>query len=846
MNIPETKMTIPKVPPIEQINFDIDACMETAGQFNEDNEVNGIEFAEVKVEPSLDVFNEAVDCDMSEFVATYDIKTEEPFELNDIDPGTALENNSFFDSQSTAVVANGPVDKQIDMEADLNELLTELPIDIKSISFETEMPKAPTDKETIAKLTYCDICNKQYANLSKCARHMLLVHGIEQADIPRPHKCICGKSYGRSNHLWRHFEKHHSNVPDWSRLVEKPLKIKSKSKEKAVLKASTDKETMAKLSFCHICDTAYANPTVCATHMLQVHNIKQPDIPRPHKCLQCAKSYGRSSHLWRHYEKHHGSIPDRKMKKMMAVMRKRQIDVKVVEESNEIDSIPASESVLAADPTPATDPVPDADSIPASDSAVVETDSDVAPDTSQDPEDEEYEEDEGEEEEKEIPDVAPDKATMAQLSYCHICDRKYANQSACATHMLDLHQIKLPDIPRPHQCLLCDKSYVKPNHLGRHYARAHNESDKNVKIKIKTDRTLGSTTMEIVKNDVEPTCDPIAHTENVKPEIANDAEAPKPAPTWCEICERHYTTRSSLITHMWGVHKIKITPPRPHRCVISTCKKSYKTRVALMNHYRSVHGGNPERKVCASKGRSLDTKKLPEIGTETESGTRDVKHEISEEMMASKARSVCLLCDKRYANHAGCAAHMLQVHKIIMPDVDRPFSCHICKKSYVKNGHLARHLKLGHNIGVQRMGKDASGFECYLCHEIFTHHFMLKRHTAKAHLPVEKSSICPTCGILTERLGRHIYSVHTTKEVQCHICQRVYQHPARLTNHMRTHTLPAQCDLCPKRFPTNGQMQQHRRYHTQEKPFACKHCGARFVERSTCTQHERIHTGEKP
>lgn len=231
----------------------------------------------------------------------------------------------------------------------------------------------------------------------------------------------------------------------------------------------------------------------------------------------------------------------------------------------------------------------------------------------------------------------------------------------------------------------------------------------------------------------------------------------------------------------------------------------------------------------------------------TESDNENVKTEMPEEVVESKARSACLLCDKRYANHWACAAHMLQVHKIVMPDVERPFECHKCQKSYVKRGHLARHIKSGHGIGLKRKGKQAITFECYVCHESFTVREMLKKHMNKIHLPAESSSICPTCGISTQQLGRHIRRAHQpVKEARCDICQRVYSHPSRLRNHMRTHTLPAQCDLCPKRFPTNGAMRQHRRYHTLEKPFACKHCGARFIERSTCTQHERIHTGEKP
>lgn len=561
-----------------------------------------------------------------------------------------------------------------------------------------------------------------------------------------------------------------------------------------------DKTTIAKLSFCHICHIQYANPSVCATHMLKIHKIQQSDIPRPHKCLLCEKSYGRKSHLWRHYEKRHDGAPDPKLKKMIATMKKQKVTIEIVRERNENLPETVRDSVQADGPQ--LDAAPEAISEQATELEPVE--------------------------------VAPDRNAIAQLSYCHICDRKYANQGSCAAHMLEVHKIKLPSIQRSHKCLLCIKSYTRSNHLARHYASAHGDTDRNMTVKIKTDQTLGNTSMEIIQQDVETHCEPITALESVKLTNAAVAEAAKPS-LYCEICDRNYSKRANLIIHMWGVHKIKITSSqaRSHKCVIKTCRKSYKSRKSLLHHYRKDHGGNAERM-------------WKRTSAENESGSNEVKVEILEDIVASKARSICVICDKRYANHWACAVHMMRVHKIKMPESERPYSCDECHRSYVTRGHLARHLKATHGLNVKRTSNEANGFECYMCHEEFKLSELLKKHTSKLHLPAERSSICPTCGLSTPRLGRHIVLAHSVKESQCQICLRVYSHPSRLSSHMKTHTLPAQCDLCPKRFASNGAMRQHRRYHTMEKPYACKYCDHRFIERSTCTQHERTHTGEKP
>lgn len=816
-----------EVPPIEQVNVDTDNRLDAEGQIIVSGGANTIEFAEVKIEPALDVFDEAADCGMSDFVATCDIKVEEPLELADTIDGTFDDDpDSEAESNEAPTATPELVEESTISAADPNGLLVEMPGNVESDRMED------ASERLTAKSSFCDICKVQYSHRSAYALHMIQMHGIQAVGISRPHKCkLCEKSYGKSSHLWRHVQTRHNSVSDWSRLVGRRIKIKPVSAAPRERRVLNDKTSVAALNFCHICDIYYANPTVCATHMVQVHGVAPsdvPDIPRPHKCLLCDKSYGRSSHLWRHYEAQHGGAPTRNMKKMMAVMRQRKMDVEIVKGSDDIDPGTANDSVHVAaelDMIPENVTNQDAGRL-----GEVNPGPSLERGAGEGPE--ETEAIAEEQEDENLLEEMPDKATMTQLSYCHICRRKYTSQLQCSTHMLEVHDIKLPDIPRPHKCLLCDKSYVKTTSLSMHYARVHKDAD-NLKIKLDG--------MEIVQHGSKPSGVP---SVIVKSENPVDAE-PLTPPTYCSICDRDYASRKVFTVHMWGVHKIEIPSTRPHRCVITTCKKSYKARRTLLIHYRRDHGGNPERHMKTIKDKP-SKKREPRRERQTEPNLVESKGNMSEERAASRARSVCLLCDKQYANHSGCAAHMLQVHKIMVPEIDRPFSCHKCDRSYVKSGHLARHLKSGHSTGPMRVGQKVSAFECYMCRESFDLRDMLKKHMSKSHLPDERSSICPTCGILTQRLARHIYNSHTIKEVTCTVCQRVFRHPTRLSSHMKTHTLPYQCDMCPKRFSSNGQMRQHRRYHTLERPYSCSHCESRFFERSTLTQHERIHTGEKP
>ncbi|KAF5297722.1 hypothetical protein FQA39_LY12053 [Lamprigera yunnana] len=184
----------------------------------------------------------------------------------------------------------------------------------------------------------------------------------------------------------------------------------------------------------------------------------------------------------------------------------------------------------------------------------------------------------------------------------------------------------------------------------------------------------------------------------------------------------------------------------------------------------------------------------------------------------------------------------LKKHKLLH-ELVTSYECKQCFKAFSKENHLKVHMRL--HVQDKK-------YVCEICDQKFIYSYLLNQHSFK-HKD-EKPFPCSKCerGCLTaESLRRHmkIHDENYQKKTHaCPICNKEFQYPSFVTEHMKNHTgeKPFLCSTCGKGFRQRGALDYHIRSHTGYRPHQCHICKSTFSSKGVLRVHLRRHTDERP
>ncbi|XP_031978746.1 zinc finger protein 710 isoform X2 [Corvus kubaryi] len=317
----------------------------------------------------------------------------------------------------------------------------------------------------------------------------------------------------------------------------------------------------------------------------------------------------------------------------------------------------------------------------------------------------------------------------------------------------------------------------------------------------------------------------------------------------CRMCEKSYTSKYNLVTHILGHNGIK-----PHSC--PHCNKLFKQPSHLQTHLLTHQGTRPHKCGVCSKAftQTSHLKRHMLLHTDikpyscrfcgrgfaypSELKAHEVKHE-------SGRCHVCVECGLDFSTLTQLKRH-LATHQ--GPTL---YQCLECSKSFHYRSQLQNHMLKHQNVRP---------FVCTECGMEFSQIHHLKQHSlthkvgAKGPLgccPHRAQRRCASagCGCWRRGVAQCPQSWEEgVKEFKCEVCGREFTLQANMKRHMLIHTSvrPYQCHICFKTFVQKQTLKTHMIVHSPVKPFKCKVCGKSFNRMYNLLGHMHLHAGSKP
>ncbi|XP_045625206.2 zinc finger protein 665 isoform X1 [Procambarus clarkii] len=414
-----------------------------------------------------------------------------------------------------------------------------------------------------------------------------------------------------------------------------------------------------------------------------------------------------------------------------------------------------------------------------------------------------------------------------QRKHCHICCLNYCMSS----DQFKTHKEK--HILFKYKCQSCNTSFITKAALTKHLEM------KNLCFQILSDK--GVNHAESYEFDHDQIKDFGIHSErnqevedNITEEI-HISSTKKEKTHKCLLCTAKFALVKNMWRHVAVIHQKDLQfeslqhlpTPIGHQCNI--CEKKFTRKSNLVSHMAthirgtcSIDDGQPQCSVCQKtfqKQRYL----VDHMRLHTGRGTHQCRH-----------------CDKKFLRQSHLKSHM-EMHD----SFHKFYSCPHCDKTYMRKRDQVHHVRMIHGSAHDVISKTETvkmeGFSCSACDKKFSSVLKLQMHEVihTATKPPYKCQECSQDFPTLSTLKRH-YLIHwDLRPFSCSVCSKSFRYKQSLKRHMMTHTgeKPHVCKHCDKGFALKGTLNVHMQQHSTVRTFKCYKCETIFERKQELKSH---------